>query len=150
MTHVTRIVKAHLVASFLCAFAISGATFAGVLLARAPAALAAYTDCPSATFCMWHDSEYSGTRWGYTNNNSGTDHWHLLYGSPAYDNASSLIDMRDNIVYIDGGYGSVCIGVGPNYRRANLANWCWPNTECAVTENDSITEIYLVYSGTSC
>lgn len=151
MTRFSEILRAHSVASLVCAFALIGATFAGVQLAKAPTALADYTDCPSATFCLWVDANYSNTRYDYTNNNTGTDHWHLL-SSGIINRASSLVDMRQNVVYINGGNGDDdCIGVGTGYRRGNLSNYCWPNVNCQLgSENDSIEYIDLIYSGTSC
>jgi hypothetical protein len=120
------------VIAVVCAVALS----VGVSTARA-----LYTDCISPNFCLWHDSEYNGTRWDFNTIQYPSGQW-INVPSAAFQQASSLYDHRTNLARIQDASGHKdCINPGLNFRRANLANWNWPNTN--ITENDSITQVWL-------
>lgn len=111
------------------------------------AARAAYTDCPSSTFCLWHATNYTSTQWNFTNSADGTDHWFVL--GNAYQNSDSLVNNRSARVLI-GDFnlrGDDCIQPGLNYRRADLSTWHFND---GVDEAFNITELDLIYSGTVC
>jgi hypothetical protein len=152
MTRFTRIVWAHRIASLLCSSAIVGAAFAAVLLTRAPAASASLSQCASGEYCLWSDTSYSGTFFEFDNASDGTNHWFTLTDPPG-DTSSSAYNHRQNIVYISHAIGDTspppnskdCMV--PGGQRGNLANFTYPD---GTNENNNVSELDLIYSGTTC
>jgi hypothetical protein len=148
MTRFTRIAGAIAPRRRSALLAMIVATCAAALSLGVSAARAGmYTDCISPNLCLWHDSEYNGTRWEWNTTMYPSGQW-LNLTSSQKNQASAIYDHRTNLArFMDGSGHQDCINPGANYRRANLANWNWPNTSS--TENDSITQVWLGTS-TSC
>jgi hypothetical protein len=147
MTRFTRIAGTVRGGHRVALVAVLAVAFVAALSLGVSNAKALYTDCISPNFCLWHDSEYNGTRWDFDTTMYPTGQW-VNVPSAARDEASALYDHRTNLARIQDASGHQdCINPGLNFRRANLANWNWPNTN--ITENDSITQIWLGTS-TSC
>jgi len=146
MTRFTRIACGLLSSRRGALLAVTAVACALALSIGVSAARALYTDCISPNFCLWHDSEYNGTRWEFNTIMYPSGQW-INVSAAAKDQASALYDHRTNLARFQDGTHQDCINPGLNFRRANLANWNWPNTN--ITENDSITQVWLGTS-TSC
>jgi Peptidase inhibitor family I36 len=151
------IIRAQLLAFLLCSLGITAVVFLAVQLtstSAASAASAAYTDCASQDFCLWHDGSYSGQRWDFNIAANGYGHWNYV-GDAAYHQASSLYNNRQHVTWI----GDVelvgsnlpldvdCIGSGA--MRAHLSQYGYP-PNYTTGENDNIGYYDLQYSQTVC
>ena len=62
------------------------------VVASAPAAHAAFSDCPPGSFCLWQDASYNGLIW----NRSGTTAW-LNFAAAINDEATSGANRRGTL-----------------------------------------------------
>lgn len=102
------------------------------VIATAPAAQAAYSDCPTGSFCLWQDASYNGLIW----NRSGTTGW-LNFAASINDQSTSGANRRgtlDSAANNDanGGGASFCfngntqttnVGISWNDRFSSARNY---------------------------
>lgn len=165
VSRLIQIGKAHSVASLVViaplaiAIAIFASALTGFLTVGVSPAAAAQSDCPSSTFCMWANYDYSGTMWTYTNNTGcGTDCWNA--SNPPGDSFTSVLNNRANKVLLGEcayPYGTYCqvpppAGqkdcVNPGHGR-DLYNYAWPEP-AGTSEALNTGSLDLIYSGTTC
>jgi Peptidase inhibitor family I36 len=152
VTRFARIIGTHSRVSLFALLLVIGAALVGTLSIGTSSALAAgKADCNSKNFCLWHDSNFTGTLWFYNVGNYGTNTWRYV-GDAAVNEASALYNNRFNVTLIGDDLRvppsqTDCIGVG-GYRGV-LSNYTWPGLP-QLTENDSIVEFNLHDPDTSC
>lgn len=110
----------------------AAAVAATSMIASAPAAQAAFSDCPTGAFCLWQDASYNGLIW----NRSGTTGW-LNFATAINDQATSGANRRgtlDSAANNDanGGGASFCfngntqttnVGISWNDRFSSARNY---------------------------
>ena len=130
--------------------AAMGSAFVATGVAHPSAASAAESDCPLHYFCLWQNSDYTGTRWQWSEPGYRPNVWHYV-GNGANDQASSAYNHRYGIssVSLDFPAGGTTDGFD-NFNQtghcfpvavANLAGRDWPAT--SRSENDSISGFNL-------
>jgi peptidase inhibitor family I36 len=144
-----RISRPRFTATLIYTSVIVVGIFAGVLLARPSIAFAAgKADCPTSTFCLWQDINFSGTRWDFSLANYQSDTWYEL-PSASKDQASSLYNNRAHVVYynddLESDIDHDCSN--PGGYRGDLRNYTFIDT---VNENDHIARFNLRYSELGC
>lgn len=153
-------VGGHSIAPFLCALVSCGAVSAAVMMAQAPAASAAKSDCTSLNFCLWHDGSFSGTMWSYNQATNGSNQWNPV-ASAAYDQSSSAYNNRQHSADIGGNCANTPSGLCtfpleftdcmlPGGYREHLSNYYWNPPSQTYGENDSIAYYDLLNSVTTC
>jgi peptidase inhibitor family I36 len=139
MTRFTWIGRKHAV---LLPLAIFGTALVVALSVGVSVARAAFSDCPSANFCLWHDGDGTGTQWNFNETNHPANTWFELQN--AYDNSASYRNYRVNKTFVDetdNGPQKYCFNPGD---FGNLVIYNFPNGDRLL---DHIGWVDLIDSG---
>lgn len=102
--------------------------------------------------CMYHDGDFNGTIWVFTQSVDGYNQWNYV-GSSANDQVSSLYNYRQHTAWLDmdspaADYSRACLL--PAAQLIYLSDYQWPGPVGLGWMNDTISSYDLLYSATTC
>ena len=154
MARFTQILRTHPAVSLLCFFAVIGSALAGAMLIHAQAASASLSQCSSGQFCVWTNTNETGTFYHF-DNSIGTNQWVTLTDPPG-DLMGSAYNDRTNVVHLGECSSSECSTPPPTGskdcmiaggERDNLGNFNFPD---GTNEQNHVGFIDLGGAGASC